>query len=90
MHRPKHRPTGQRLTDAEALGYGLQQLGLSASLNAEPFYRSFGVITLGRDLSSHPSGLQIDRVRREKPRDAAASRNETGRQCRPFLLMSYE
>lgn len=38
---------------------GISSLRLSASLNAEPFYRAAGFVALREDLYVHPSGIKL-------------------------------
>ena len=39
---------------------GMSGLRLSASLNAEPFYRAAGFVSLREDIYVHPSGLKLE------------------------------
>lgn len=52
--------------EAMALEHGLRRLFLSASLNAEAFYRRAGFTSLRQETYPHRSGLQLESVFMEK------------------------
>ncbi|WP_253192648.1 GNAT family N-acetyltransferase [Janthinobacterium sp. LM6] len=47
-------------------GRGIVRLHLSASLNAEPFYRAAGFVALRAEAYAHPSGISLASVAMEK------------------------
>ncbi|MCC7704069.1 GNAT family N-acetyltransferase [Janthinobacterium sp. GW460P] len=49
-----------------ARGHGIVRLHLSASLNAEPFYRAAGFVALREEAYAHPSGISLASVAMEK------------------------
>jgi len=49
-----------------ARGRGIERLHLSASLNAEPFYRAAGFVALREEAYAHPSGISLASVAMEK------------------------
>ena len=49
-----------------ARGRGIARLHLSASLNAVPFYRAAGFISLREEAYAHPSGISLASVAMEK------------------------
>ncbi|MDO8051236.1 GNAT family N-acetyltransferase [Janthinobacterium sp. SUN211] len=54
-----------------ARGHGIARLHLSASLNAVPFYRAAGFISLREEAYAHPSGISLASVAMEKALAAA-------------------
>ena len=60
---------GKRLLAALELlacGRGIVRLHLSASLNAEPFYRAAGFVALRAEAYAHPNGISLASVAMEK------------------------
>lgn len=49
-----------------ARGRSIERLHLSASLNAEPFYRAAGFVALRAEAYAHPSGISLASVAMEK------------------------
>ncbi|PIF12629.1 GNAT family N-acetyltransferase [Janthinobacterium sp. 13] len=54
-----------------ARGHGIACLHLSASLNAVPFYRAAGFISLREEAYAHPSGISLASMAMEKALAAA-------------------
>ncbi|WP_332861497.1 GNAT family N-acetyltransferase [Janthinobacterium svalbardensis] len=52
--------------EQQARQRGIVRLQLSASLNAEPFYRAAGFVALRAEAYAHPSGISLASVAMEK------------------------